>query len=208
MLRRWKLVNGSFSCTYTRHLKKCPWAYRSAVTPHVKATLNLSYDFLRLYINAFAFQATLNRAVDRARQSSSSSAVRGALFPNVAGSPDARFIYESIDAASSLLETLNSYIDPVSGLRYMPLKYYLYVIYAAVFLYKVSTQELCEQEGCLITCSGTNIRCFVYRSLRRRPPQYQSYDRSPSTLSNWSQQPRSSLCSPSLSPLAQITRTK
>lgn len=112
---------------------------QSAVTPHVKATLNLSYDFLRLYINAFAFQATLNRAVDRARQSSSSSAVRGALFPNVAGSPDARFIYESIDAASSLLETLNSYIDPVSGLRYMPLKYYLYVIYAAVFLYKVST---------------------------------------------------------------------
>ncbi|TLD32064.1 hypothetical protein E2P81_ATG07554 [Venturia nashicola] len=131
MLRRWKLVNGSFS-----------------FTPHVKATLNLSYDFLRLYINAFAFQATLNRAVDRARQSSSSSAVRGSLFPNVAGSPDARFIYESIDSASSLLETLNSYIDPVLGLRYMPLKYYLYVIYAAVFLYKARISGALSVEAC------------------------------------------------------------
>lgn len=108
------------------------------VTPHVKATLILSYDFLRLYINAFAFQATINRAMARVRQnsSSSSSAKSGPLFSDVAGSCDARFIYESIDAANSLLGTLNSFIDPVTGLRYMPIKYYLYVIYAAVFLFK------------------------------------------------------------------------
>jgi hypothetical protein len=106
------------------------------VTPHVKATLILSYDFLRLYINAFAFQATINRAMARARQNSSSSAKSGPLFSDVAGSCDARFIYESIDAANSLLGTLNSFIDPVTGLRYMPIKYYLYVIYAAVFLFK------------------------------------------------------------------------
>ncbi|QDS76995.1 hypothetical protein FKW77_005947 [Venturia effusa] len=136
------------SSSHREHLTISLQCYEDGISPHVKATLNLSYDFLRLYINAFAFQATLNRAVDRARQSSSSSAVRGALFPNVAGSPDARFIYESIDAASSLLETLNSYIDPVSGLRFMPLKYYLYVIYAAVFLYKARISGALTIEAC------------------------------------------------------------
>jgi hypothetical protein len=110
----------------------------------VKATLILSYDFLRLYINAFAFQATINRALARVRHQNSSTTTSsspttktsGPLFSDVAGSCDARFIYESIDAANSLLGTLNSFIDPVTGLRYMPLKYYLYVIYAAVFLFK------------------------------------------------------------------------
>lgn len=118
------------SCVHLGCVLTCP------VTPHVKATLILSYDFLRLYINAFAFQATINRAMARARQNSSTSAKSGPLFSDVAGSCDARFIYESIDAANSLLGTLNSFIDPVTGLRYMPIKYYLYVIYAAVFLFK------------------------------------------------------------------------
>lgn len=98
----------------------------------------LSYDFLRLYINAFAFQATISRVLARARQDSSATFNRKGVFANIAGAPDARFIYESIDAANSLLGTLNSFIDPVTGLRHMPLKYYLYVIHAAVFLFKVS----------------------------------------------------------------------
>lgn len=107
------------------------------MTPSVKAALILSYEFLRLYINAFAFQATISRAISRARQSppQSRSAVRP-LFADLAGTPDARFIYESIDAANTLLSTLNDFIDPASALRYMPLKYFLYVIYAAVFLFK------------------------------------------------------------------------
>lgn len=99
----------------------------------------LSFEFLRLYINAFAFQATLNRAVSQASQRN--SGMKGqtvsTLFSEVAGNPDARFIYESIDAANSLLSILNSFIDPVAGLKHMPLKYCLYVIYAAVFLFKV-----------------------------------------------------------------------
>lgn len=59
------------------------------------------------------------------------------FFADLAGKSDARFIYESIDAANSLLGTLNTYIDPEKGLRYMPIKYLLYTIYASVFLYKV-----------------------------------------------------------------------
>lgn len=98
----------------------------------------LSYNFLRLYINAFAFQANLHRAVRRARRRMSATAeLKEPLFSDLAGAPDARFIYESIDAANSLLSLLNSYIDPETGLKYMPMKFYLYIIYAAVFLLKV-----------------------------------------------------------------------
>jgi hypothetical protein len=53
-----------------------------------------------------------------------------------ATSPDARFIYEAIDAAKSLLSTFNNFVNPET-LRHMPSCYYLFIIYSAVFLYKV-----------------------------------------------------------------------
>lgn len=118
VLRNWKMNWGNFS-----------------FTPQVKASLILSFDFLRLYINAFAFQATINRAAAKSRKSSTKTPL-GPLFADLAAAPDARFIYESIDAANSLLSVLNSFIDPVAGLKYMPLKYPLFVIYAATFLFK------------------------------------------------------------------------
>jgi hypothetical protein len=55
-----------------------------------------------------------------------------------AAAPDARFIYESLDAAKSLLTTLNNFVDPEHCLRRMPSRFYLYIIYSAVFLYKVT----------------------------------------------------------------------
>jgi hypothetical protein len=54
-----------------------------------------------------------------------------------ATAPDARFIYEAVDAAKSLLSTFNNFVDPQT-LRYMPSSYYLFIIYSAVFLYKVT----------------------------------------------------------------------
>ncbi|QLI68403.1 uncharacterized protein G6M90_00g047860 [Metarhizium brunneum] len=129
MVRKWKLT----------------WANHS-FTPPVKASLVLSFEFLRLYINAFAFQANLNRAAARNAQVGPGKA-SGPLFSNIAGKPDARFIYESIDAANSLLSILNSFIDPVAGLKCMPLKYCLYVIYAAVFLFKARLAGAISSEG-------------------------------------------------------------
>ncbi|KAM3520623.1 hypothetical protein NHJ13051_006742 [Beauveria bassiana] len=129
VLRKWKMTWGSFS-----------------FTPHVKASLILSYDFLRLYINAFAFQATMNRAAAKTRKANKSH-ITGPLFADLAAAPDARFIYESIDAANSLLSILNSFIDPVAGLKYMPLKYSLFVIYAAVFLFKAWSAGAISNEG-------------------------------------------------------------
>ncbi|OHW96616.1 C6 transcription factor, partial [Colletotrichum incanum] len=125
VLRKWKIVWGSLN-----------------FTPLIKTGLNLSYEFLRLYINAFAFQATINRAITKARQQQiqqnqqQQHPINSPLFADLASTPDARFIYESMDAANSLLNILNTSVDPATGLRYMPLKYYLYVIYAAVFLFK------------------------------------------------------------------------
>jgi hypothetical protein len=119
----------------------------------------LSYDFLRLYINAFAFQANLNRIVRRSKKRPS-----GPLFSELAAAPDARFIYESIDAANSILCTLNSFIDPTEAFKYMPLKFYLYVIYAAVFLFKVSISSI--HSGTSLIRWPTGYLCRSYQTIR------------------------------------------
>ncbi|KPM46114.1 hypothetical protein AK830_g405 [Neonectria ditissima] len=145
VLRRWKLAWGGLS-----------------FVPLAKASLMLCYDFLRLYINAFAFQANLYRAVRRARGRMSSSAeLKEPLFSDLAGAPDARFIYESIDAANSLLCTLNSFINPETGLKFMPLKFYLYIIYAAVFLFKAILS------GAIKSSDAVGIRRTIHETILR-----------------------------------------
>ncbi|GKU18728.1 unnamed protein product [Fusarium langsethiae] len=139
VLRRWKLSWGGLS-----------------FIPRVKASLMLSYDFLRLYINAFAFQANLNRIIRR-----QSKRPAGPLFSELAAAPDARFIYESIDAANSILCTINSFIDPVKVFKYMPLKFYLYVIYAAVFLFKAIFA------GAIKPSEARGVRRAIYETISR-----------------------------------------
>lgn len=67
----------------------------------------------------------------------SSQALYGPLPKIDAAHPDARFIYEALDAAKSLLTTLNNFVDPEKDLRYMPSRFYLFIIHGAVFLFKV-----------------------------------------------------------------------
>ena len=120
-LRSWHSTWGVFTCS-----------------PPLKASLILSYEYLRLYVNAFAYQATLNRLVAQVQAAANGQQAKSPTYPfaDIAATPDARFIYDSIDAAKSLLSTFNSFVDPVETFRYMPLRYYLYVIYSACFLYK------------------------------------------------------------------------
>lgn len=40
-------------------------------------------------------------------------------------SPDARHIYEAVEAATALLAIVATQIDPMRYLRYMPVRYYL-----------------------------------------------------------------------------------
>ncbi|KJY01426.1 transcription factor C6 like protein [Zymoseptoria brevis] len=120
----WKSVWGTLTCS-----------------PHLKATLLMSYDYLRLYTNAFAFHATVKRALPQGQQGQetpkSNHAAPGRVFYNNVGAVgDARFIYEGLDAAKSLLSMVNTFVDPEKSLRFMPLRYYLYAIYSGVFLYR------------------------------------------------------------------------
>ncbi|KAJ4375927.1 hypothetical protein N0V83_001206 [Neocucurbitaria cava] len=155
----WKSVWGTLTCS-----------------PPLKACLLMSYDYLRLYTNAFAFQATVLRALPAASGSSSANNNISDLRPsgtaggssssaagraggagvgvgvggaglgmqvpqrvfvnNVGAVGDARFIYEGLDAAKAILTTVNNFVDPERSLRFMPLRYYLYLVYAGVFLYR------------------------------------------------------------------------
>ncbi|WZH48388.1 Fungal_trans domain-containing protein [Fusarium acuminatum] len=112
-----------------------------AVSPHLKSCLNLMQEYLRLYVNAFAFQAVIYRASvnkDSNSDLSDGSRSRGSkMFPDSAmASPDARHIYEAADAAEALIRIVTDDIHPEKYLRYMPARFYLYEIHSSVFLYK------------------------------------------------------------------------
>jgi hypothetical protein len=99
-------------------------------SPNLKATLLISYDYLRLYTNAFALQAAFKRtksSKNRQREFREQREQRNrrSSFHTLASAPDARFIYEALDAAKSLLVTVNNFVDPETCLRYMPLRFYL-----------------------------------------------------------------------------------
>lgn len=93
----------------------------------MKVALQLSYEYLRLYTNAFAFQAAISQSLV-SKSKSADLTQREYLrktFNNVASMQDARFIYESIDAAKSYLTILVDLVDPEKHLHYMPLRFYL-----------------------------------------------------------------------------------
>lgn len=87
----------------------------------------MSYEYLRLYTNAFAFQAAISQALASKPKGDAHSQREHlrAAFADIASMPDARFIYESMDAAKSYLTILNNFVDPERHLRYMPLRFYL-----------------------------------------------------------------------------------
>jgi hypothetical protein len=125
----WKSIWGTLTCS-----------------PPLKACLLMSYDYLRLYTNAFAFQATVRRALPSTGPSiadstggSSGAAMQNPqrVFSNNVGAVgDARFIFEGLDAAKAILTTANNFVDPEKTLRFLPLRFYLYLVYAGVFLYR------------------------------------------------------------------------
>ena len=87
----------------------------------------MSYEYLRLYTNAFAFQAAISQSlVSKGKTDSQSQREHlRTIFNNVASMQDARFIYESVDAAKSYLTILVDSVNPEKHLRFMPLRFYL-----------------------------------------------------------------------------------
>ncbi|CAH0058149.1 unnamed protein product [Clonostachys solani] len=111
-----------------------------SVSSHLTSCLSLTYEYLHLYVNAFAFQAVLYRtSVMRSsdRQTTTDASRASMMFPDsTMASPDARPIYEAIDAAEKMLKIVTEEINPEKHLRYMPARFYLYEIHSSVFLYK------------------------------------------------------------------------
>nr|POF22160.1 hypothetical protein CFP56_36245 [Quercus suber] len=146
----WKSVWGTLTCS-----------------PNLKATLLMSYDYLRLYTNAFAFHATVKRASSQAQQDQEGSlkaskpAVQRIFYDNVGAVGDARFIYEGLDAAKSLLDMCNTFVDPEKALRFMPLRFHLYCVYSAVFLYRA------QSVGVLAADEEHSVRQMVTESVSR-----------------------------------------
>ncbi|KAJ5577389.1 uncharacterized protein N7459_006353 [Penicillium hispanicum] len=155
---RWKSLWGPLNCKLAHFVSVGSFSSGSGLTrtgsPPMRATLQLSYEYLRLYTTAFAFQAAISQSLvkPKTNQSSQWEQLR-ATFKNVASMQDARFIYESVDAAKAYLTILVDSVDPERHLHFMPLRFYLYVpsqchrftavltrprygIYSAVFLYK------------------------------------------------------------------------
>ncbi|CBF88813.1 uncharacterized protein ANIA_10120 [Aspergillus nidulans FGSC A4] len=139
---RWKSRWGSLKCS-----------------PPMQTTLQLSYEYLRLYTNAFAFQAAISQSLSKQKNDGRSQREHlRATFDNVASMQDARFIIESLDAAKVYLTILVETADPEKHLRFMPLRFYLYGIYAAVFLYKA------RSFGVMLPAEEMNVRELVTRT--------------------------------------------
>lgn len=129
-------------------------------SPRVKTSLLLTYNYLCLYVNAFAYQATVSRILSYKEGCDKTSNQHNYVPFINAAAPDARFIYEAIDAAKSLICTFNDLVEP-NILRHMPITIYLFIIYSAVFLYKVRiTTNLKENER-------QKIRAMVQKAIER-----------------------------------------
>ncbi|EMC94185.1 hypothetical protein BAUCODRAFT_43357, partial [Baudoinia panamericana UAMH 10762] len=145
----WKSVWGTLTCS-----------------ANLKATLLMSYDYLRLYTNAFAFHATVKRALAQDQSAEPmkqkrSPSVQRVFYNNVGAVGDARFIYEGLDAAKSLLSMCNTFVEPEKALRYMPLRFYLYCVYSAVFLYRARCA------GVLSADEERSVRQMVQETINR-----------------------------------------
>lgn len=99
-----------------------------AISPSIKSTLLIMYEYISLYTNAFSFQAVLTRASDprtsTAPRQTSKGAFAGLLSNGIMASPDGRYIFDAISAAMNLLSLMNG-LDPHRDLCYLPSRYYL-----------------------------------------------------------------------------------
>ncbi|KAJ4349337.1 uncharacterized protein N0V89_007951 [Didymosphaeria variabile] len=116
------------------------------VGAHLKLLLELKYEYLRLYVHGFAFQAAMSRTPSTPPNHSGVKLT--SRFPHgVLATPDGRHIMLGISAAKSVLTMLGHRISPTRHLRYLGPRFYLYAIHCAVFLYKAASYGAIGTEG-------------------------------------------------------------
>jgi hypothetical protein len=85
--------------------------------------LQLSYEYLRLYTNAYALQAKNISSPSSTEHGLRGDTDRGRDDTGLLPDTSTRFIYEAIDAAKSLLTTINNYIPQNAKLCYFPIRF-------------------------------------------------------------------------------------
>ncbi|KAL4808634.1 hypothetical protein BDV18DRAFT_167672 [Aspergillus unguis] len=116
-------------------------------SPQLSSTLCIVKEYIRLYVNAFAFQSILSRAVRESHTVSGGTISEAgtttldpkrplSVFPQgITSTPEGAYVLEALDASREIL-IVTSQANPESHLRYMPFRFYVYTVYSAVFLYK------------------------------------------------------------------------
>jgi hypothetical protein len=94
------------------------------VSPKLKITLRLMYEYLCLYVNAFSLQAVISRSFSLQQDTMFHHNERS-LFPRgVMASPDGRFVFEAIRAAKAILKDFSE-MCAVEYIRFLPSRFYL-----------------------------------------------------------------------------------
>ncbi|PTB64975.1 hypothetical protein BBK36DRAFT_1203736 [Trichoderma citrinoviride] len=98
-----------------------------AVSPRVKRSLSLVYEYLCLYVNAFSFQAVLTRISTSRSISAHSPSNKQPEKPFSKGimrSADGRYVWDAITAATNTLKLMTEF-NPQRELCFLPYRYYL-----------------------------------------------------------------------------------
>lgn len=128
-----------------------------------------TYHFVRLYVAAFAFQAHVQRAQQRAekeRERDPYGPKSGAIsiFPRgTATSPDAVYIYESIDAAHEILRICLR-LGELHILSYLPSRYLINFAYSGTFALKAAYSGALGNEEIEKTISLVEQACAALLS--------------------------------------------
>lgn len=170
--RRWKTMTDDIYANYFQEFQFSIQAWSNKwenliCSPRVKISLLLTHNYLRLYLHAFTLQATKFHTHNFQKEISPRiTSHTSTQFNSFAFGP--RSVHEALNTAKSLLSTFNQLIDPAE-LGYMPNNLYFFVLYAAVFLYKLVVTATLVQEERL------DVRLIVKTTIDR----FQKADTSP-----------------------------
>lgn len=93
-------------------------------SPKLYSTLRILREYVRLYVHGFSFQAVLTRVMVK-RGGETGDEELPQLFPRgISSSADGAYIFEALDAARNILETVIE-TDPATHVRFMPFRFYV-----------------------------------------------------------------------------------
>lgn len=108
------------------------WQNKLWQTYPINECVWISYHHLRLYIYSFSLQGHMQRA-----EALNNGQRLADYFPTgLMGSVDARFIIEAINSAADILRLAIDRLYTSGALRYLPLRFFLILTHAGVFLLK------------------------------------------------------------------------